>query len=155
RLADPACRRNSDVHFPGSRGIKMRFVVATFVVAASFSGLASNARAAAVTLDFDQLDGRHGESVADFYNGGKGSLGSGPGPDYGITFDNIHDINGRGAPPIAFCSFTACGHTAMGGNTSGPNALLIFGTPNHFAGNLLNVAGGFSGTVEFDAAVVE
>jgi hypothetical protein len=42
------------------------------------------ARAIPFTLDFGGL--QNNEQVLNFYNGGTGSLGSGPGPNYGITF---------------------------------------------------------------------
>jgi hypothetical protein len=42
------------------------------------------ARAIPFTLDFGGL--QNNEQVLNFYNGGTGSLGSGPGPNYGIAF---------------------------------------------------------------------
>jgi hypothetical protein len=47
--------------------------------------------AASIAMNFDAL--QNGELVNDFYNGGFGSLGSGPGPDYGITFANAYVLN--------------------------------------------------------------
>ena len=44
----------------------------------------TNAHASPFSLDFGGL--QDGEQVLSYYNGGFGSLGSGPGPDYGITF---------------------------------------------------------------------
>jgi len=43
-----------------------------------------NARASVFTLNFGGL--QNGEEVLSYYNSGTGSLGSGPGPSYGITF---------------------------------------------------------------------
>ena len=44
----------------------------------------TSVRADVFTLDFGGL--QNGEEVLSYYDGGFGSLGSGPGPDYGITF---------------------------------------------------------------------
>ena len=44
----------------------------------------TSARADVFTLDFGGL--QNGEEVLSYYDAGFGSLGSGPGPDYGITF---------------------------------------------------------------------
>ena len=44
----------------------------------------TSARADIFTLDFGGL--QNGEEVLSYYDGGLGSLGSGPGPDFGITF---------------------------------------------------------------------
>lgn len=43
-------------------------------------------RAIPFTLDFGGL--QNNEQVLNFYNGGTGSLGSGPGPNYGISFNS-------------------------------------------------------------------
>ncbi len=40
------------------------------------------------TLTFDQLNGASEEEILNYYNGGFGSLGSGPGPSWGITFNS-------------------------------------------------------------------
>ncbi|MEO8813041.1 MAG: hypothetical protein ABI376_09040, partial [Caulobacteraceae bacterium] len=44
--------------------------------------------AAAQTVTFDQLDGSDNESPLNYYAGGYGSLGTGPGPNFGITFSS-------------------------------------------------------------------
>ena len=41
---------------------------------------------AGVVLDFVGLDALNLEHPQNYYAGGFGSLGSGPGPDYGVTF---------------------------------------------------------------------
>jgi len=46
--------------------------------------LTAIARAGIVTISFDQL--KSGEDVRDFYNGGFGNAGSGPGPSLGVIF---------------------------------------------------------------------
>jgi hypothetical protein len=64
----------------------MRFTrilaVAVLLCAASLAGGAR----ASVTLDFDGL--QDFEAVLNYYDGGYGSRGSGPGPDYGISFNS-------------------------------------------------------------------
>jgi len=42
-------------------------------------------------MNFDSLQDR--ELVNNFYNGGTGSLGSGPGPNFGVTFTDALAIN--------------------------------------------------------------
>ncbi len=51
------------------------------------------------TLDFNNL--QVGEEALNYYNGGFGNLGSGPGPNYGITFtpDFVTVAQGVFAPP--------------------------------------------------------
>lgn len=49
-----------------------------------FAVRCSVARASVFTLDFGGLQG--GEQVLSYYDAGFGSLGSGPGPNFGITF---------------------------------------------------------------------
>jgi hypothetical protein len=66
-------------------------------------GSARVARADLVLLTFDGL--QHGEEVLQYYNGGTGSLGSGPGPNYGVSFTNtgvvlLHgNYSGEPTPP--------------------------------------------------------
>jgi hypothetical protein len=47
-----------------------------------------------VTMTFEGLQNQ--EAINDFYNGGTGSLGSGPGPNYGVHFtsDSLALIDG-------------------------------------------------------------
>lgn len=51
---------------------------------ASLMLMASFTYASVITLDFEGLKDQ--EAILQYYNGGFGSLGSGPGPNYGITF---------------------------------------------------------------------
>jgi len=51
----------------------------------------SSAQADPISLNFDTLQNH--ELVDNYYNGGFGSLGSGPGPNYGITFANAFVLN--------------------------------------------------------------
>ena len=63
-------------------------IIPSLLAAASLAAFGSAAHAVAVTLDFDALDGAvdRFEDPLTFYAGGSGSRGSGPGPDFGITF---------------------------------------------------------------------
>jgi hypothetical protein len=54
------------------------------VLGVVFLGGERAARADFVLLTYEGL--RHGEEVLSYYAGGTGSLGSGPGPNYGVTF---------------------------------------------------------------------
>lgn len=75
-----------------------------------------------VTLTFDGL--QDGEQVLNYYNGGFGGAGSGPGPNYGITFgeDSLALTNGNFAD-----------------NPSPPSILFFLSGP----GAIMNVAAGF------------
>jgi hypothetical protein len=57
---------------------------------------------AAVVLDFVGLDALNLEHPENYYAGGFGSLGSGPGPDYGVTFSPGLYI--CAAAPVGTCS---------------------------------------------------
>jgi hypothetical protein len=88
---------------------------------------ASKAEAAAIVLDFEGLEDL--ESVNNFYNGGTGSNGSGPGINYGIEF---------GSNALALIDADAGGSGNIGGEPS-PNTALFF-----LSGSaVLNSAAGF------------
>ena len=59
--------------------------------AAAGMTLMSASAHAAFAINFDAL--QNGELVNNFYDGGFGSLGSGPGPNYGVTFTNAYVLN--------------------------------------------------------------
>lgn len=84
-------------------------------------GSAIPSRAATITLTFDGLQNL--EQILDYYDGGTGGFGSGPGPDYGITFgaDARATIEGN-----------------FSGNPSPPGILFFFGDAA-----IMNVAAGF------------
>jgi hypothetical protein len=67
-----------------------RFGLMTACVAAT-TAILSGPTHATIAMNFDSL--QNGELVNDYYDGGSGSLGSGPGPDYGITFANAYVLN--------------------------------------------------------------
>jgi hypothetical protein len=86
------------------------------------------ARAGTIVLTFEGL--QNNEEVLNYYNGGLGSEGSGPGPNYGITFDSdalalINDQNG--------------GTGNFAGNPSGDTTLYFLS-----GSATMNVAAGFT-----------
>jgi hypothetical protein len=123
--------------------------VLLILTAASVHALAPSAHAAPVTVDFDGLDGGRNvflERPANFYNGGLGSMGSGPGPDYGITF---LPIDATSTEPRAICNVTFQCDDGAG------NSLFIFGDLQNGTerGTIMYIEGGFRGVVEFDASI--
>jgi hypothetical protein len=71
----------------GIGGKAMKFVGLSSATILAASLLASqHAEANVITLTFAGLNGNGAEAVENYYNGGTGSLGSGPGPNYGISF---------------------------------------------------------------------
>jgi hypothetical protein len=119
------------------------------LAAASLYALAPGAHAAPVTVDFDGLDGGRNvllERPANFYSDGLGSFGSGPGPDYGITF---LPSDATSTEPRAICNVTFQCDGGAG------NSLFIFGDLQNDKehGAILHVDGGFRGIFEFDAAI--
>lgn len=86
-------------------------------------GAAVPSRADVVTLKFDTLQDT--ESILNYYDGGTGSMGSGPGPAYGITF-------GSSAQAIESGNYA--------NNPSPPGVLFFLGG----GGAVMNVAAGFT-----------
>jgi len=72
----------------------------TFLGSHAFLACAAVSHADVVTLDLNAL--KIGEEVLDSYDGGFGSLGSGPGPNIGITFSNdfVTMASGVFGPPF-------------------------------------------------------
>ncbi len=64
--------------------MRLRKCSLTIVLFATLASLATQALAGSFSLDFGGL--KNNEEVLSYYDGGFGSLGSGPGPNYGITF---------------------------------------------------------------------
>jgi hypothetical protein len=122
--------------------------VLAVLAAAGLSVFAPDVHASPVTINFDGLDGGrdgvHVEQPDNFYNGGLGSRGSGPGPNLGVTFRPIDATSGT---PFAICNVTAdcAGHG---------NSLFIFGDESNGVahGAVMHIDGGFRGVIEFDAA---
>jgi len=91
------------------------------------AGSSSPAFAVPVVLTFEGL--ADFESVDQFYNGGTGSLGSGPGTDFGINFSNA----------VAFIDSDAGGSGNFGGEPSPSTAITFLGA----SATTMNVAAGF------------
>jgi hypothetical protein len=149
-LSRPADERIVGLGDPllSSGGIRMTSPFRTVVAGAGFALLAASAHATPVTLDFDQIRGLPGQ-VGDFYNGGKSERGSGPGPDFGMTFLPI-------APKTLSSAVVQC--VDLNNCDTSNNVLKIFGdfeNATESAGVTIHVAGGFRGTVEFDARMRE
>lgn len=99
-----------------------RFVV--FTVLGLLTLAVTNSHAGTFTLDFGGL--QNGEQVLSYYDGGFGSLGSGPGPDYGITFSSSF---------VAIMAVPPYGPDRVG-TLSGPSAIM-------------DVEGGFTNLLSF------
>jgi PEP-CTERM motif len=112
------------------------------VAAVLLLGGERSARGDLVLLPFDGL--KHGEEVLQYYAGGAGSLGSGPGPNYGI-------------------SFTSTAVVLLHGNYSGeptPPAIMflgIFDQPEGipFVSTTMDVTPGFQGPLLFYYAALD
>ena len=105
--------------------LSMAVVGATF---STFILTVSKADAAVIVLDFEGLQNL--EEIQDYYNGGVGSLGSGPGPNFGVTFSDNS---------LAIIKNTAGGSGNFGGTPSGDTiAFFLSGTAN-----IMNVINGF------------
>jgi hypothetical protein len=105
------------------------------VLAAATVGLplCGPAQASPVVLNFDGLS--DGEYVNSYYAGGLGSLGSGPGPNYGVTFTSDGFV-GSGTGSLAGIVLNA---------PSAPNVLAFDGTGTA----TMNVAVGFTSGLSF------
>jgi hypothetical protein len=84
----------------------------------------------AQTLTFEGMQSYEG--VANYYNGGTGSMGSGPGPNYGINFSNNS---------IICMDWDVAGGNCNSANEPSPESGLIFLDGN---AAIMNVAGGFT-----------
>jgi hypothetical protein len=83
-------------------------------------------------LTFDELNGAVNEEPLDFYAGGFGSAGTGPGPNYGITF-SANTITGCEAG-------AACANTNSAETPSSPNLIFFLSG----GADTMDVAGGFT-----------
>jgi hypothetical protein len=96
--------------------------VAWILVALMLIGAAGSASASVTVLTFEGMQDL--EPILNYYNGGLGGLGSGPGPNYGITF---------GADSLALNSGN------YSNNPSPPGTAFFLTGP----GDIMNVLGGF------------
>lgn len=109
--------------------------------AAFAAGLAGSAAATPVVIGFGGLNGAAGEAPGGYYAGGQGGLGSGPGPNYGVTFSS---------DAVVVCSL---GFACDDPEREGPSDVLRFldpraaltADPDPDAPSVMNVAGGFTG----------
>jgi hypothetical protein len=76
------------------------------------------------------------ETVSNYYNGGLGGNGSGPGPNYGITFESN---------ALAIISNQNGGSGNFAGNPSGDTIVFFLSG----VGDVMNVAGGFTSGFSF------
>ncbi|HEY6292762.1 MAG TPA: PEP-CTERM sorting domain-containing protein [Terriglobia bacterium] len=105
----------------------MKKLVLLAAVASFFAAQA--AMAGTVVLTFDQLGNE--EAVDNYYAGGFGGNGTGPGPNYGITFSSNS---------LAITSVDAGGSGNFNDNPSGNNIVFFLSG----AADTMNVAGGFT-----------
>lgn len=98
-------------------------------------GASIPSRAGVVTLTFDTF--KDGEAIGDYYNGGSGSMGSGPGPKDGIVFGpNALALN--------------VGPNSNFANNPSAAGILYFDNPAGTAtGAAMNVAAGFTTKLSF------
>lgn len=100
--------------------------------------------AATVTITFEAPQGgdplEDFEGVNTYYAGGFGSLGSGPGPDFGVTFNNT---------AIALIDRDAGGSGGFGGEPSPDTVMFIAGAPLSTGTAVMDVSGGFEGGISF------
>lgn len=97
-------------------------------LAASALGAAVASQGGVIVLDFEGL--QNNEPILNYYNGGFGGLGSGPGPDYDLTWS---------ADSLAIIDADAGGSGNIGGEPS-PDTALYFLT----ASAILDVPNGFT-----------
>ena len=108
-------------------------------LAVMMAGMAGPAVAVPVVLTFEGL--LDSEGVDQFYDGGTGSLGSGPGTNFGIQFSNA----------VAFIDSDAGGTGNFGGEPSPSTAITFLGA----SATTMNVAAGFdTGFSFFYSAIV-
>jgi len=105
-----------------------RFMMVGLVFAAA-ALLSAPCLAGVVDLTFEGLGDE--ESIGNYYNGGFGGSGSGPGPNYGITF---------GSDSLAIISNTAGGTGNFTNAPSGVTIAFFLSGP----GDVMNVAAGFT-----------
>ena len=120
--------RNTDVGRPFRRMLLGGAAAAAMMVASQAN--------ATVVLTFHGLQNL--EPILNFYNGGTGGFGSGPGPNYGIAF------SGNSLAVIS----QAAGGTGNFNNAPGGDTIAFFLTGA--AGDTMNVAAGFTTGFSFD-----
>jgi hypothetical protein len=115
--------------------VKSRFKNALLAATASVTLLMAAEAHATVVLTFEGLQNK--EEILSYYSGGNGSLGSGPGPSYGITF---------GSTALASISSLA-GGTGNFRNEPSPSTALFFG--GTASSGVMDVTSGFTDELSF------
>jgi hypothetical protein len=123
---------SSDLHAPRHSALWIRLVV--LCAALLLARVCAAQTPTVVTLTFEGL--QDDEPVLNYYAGGYGGFGSGPGPNYGITF---------GPDSLALVSTADYGTGYFSGNPSG-DTIVFFNTGG---GVIMNVAQGFSNGFSF------
>jgi PEP-CTERM motif len=127
----------------------MRKSLLVLLGAASGLALMTASAQAAFSIDFVGL--QNDEYVNSFYAGGTGSLGSGPGPNYGVTFANAYVLNeydnnedelNPGPNSITFLSGSGSIMDMASGFTTG----FSFNYSAPYAGGSVTVWSGLDGT---------
>src|SRR2546421_12229159 len=109
----------------GERLMKMKLFLAMCLLGLT----AAASQASVVTLTFEGLKDQ--EQILDYYNGGTGGAGSGPGTNYGISFS---------PDSLALISSSAGGSGNFNNSPSGDTIAFFL----NGSGDLMNVAAGFN-----------
>jgi hypothetical protein len=107
----------------------MKKLLLASVAVVTLGFIAGTTKAAVVDLTFEGLQDM--EPILNYYNGGLGGFGSGPGPNYGITF---------GGDSLAIISGAAGGSGNFSGSPSMPTVAFFLSGP----GDVMNVPAGFT-----------
>jgi len=95
-----------------------------------------------LVLNFDAL--QCGEAIGNYYSGSTGSLGSGPGPNYGVSFTALALVTtDTNSPQTGTCA----GNQTVSGMPSESNAFSF--SPDAGAAASMNVPGGFTTGLSF------
>jgi hypothetical protein len=113
---------------------KTKFLILILTLVIAVLGLNAHQAKADTVLTFEGL--QDGEAVLNYYNGGFGSLGSGPGPNDGITF----------SPNSVALISTADGGSGNFLNAPSGDTIVYFESGG---ADTMNVAAGFSGGFSF------
>ena len=103
----------------------------TLLAAVAFTAASVPAANASIVLNFAGLNGAAEETILNYYNGGFGGDGSGPGPNYGITF----------GPDAISCNGGATGTCNTDQIPGGPGAQIAFFLTG--PGDIVDIASGF------------
>ena len=125
--------------------------VRSILVLAALLAVEPGVAAGGPVLTFEGL--KNFEAIENYYNGGKGSLGTGPGPKYGITFSSnaLAYIPGEQSGKV----------TPYPGDPSPPTVMLLGAlgqglAPGQPISATMDVSGGFTGGLLFyDIAIVK